>query len=100
MFLCVNVFADDIEHLIRPGETLYSLAKYYNVTVEAIQAANPSIEGTTIKSGLTLIIPDLNKPKTPAVVAAPQPQQKQEEVEETTKKKKRILPFQEKRQKG
>ena len=96
MFLCVNVFADDIEHLIRPGETLYSLAKYYNVTVEAIQAANPSIEGTTIKSGMTLIIPDLNKPKTPAVVAAPQPQQKQEEVEETTKKKKGFSLFKKK----
>ncbi len=45
------------EHVVRPGDTLYSLAKLYGVTVEAIQAANPSIEGTNIPTGMTLVIP-------------------------------------------
>lgn len=49
--------AENREHLVKPGDTLYSLAKKYGVTVEAIQAANPSIEGTNIPAGMTLIIP-------------------------------------------
>lgn len=56
------------EHVVRPGDTLYSIAKLYGVTVEAIQAANPSIEGTNIPTGMTLMIPDAvaepEKPKT------------------------------------
>ncbi len=46
------------EHVVRPGDTLYSIAKRYGVTVEAIQAANPSIEGTNIPTGMTLVIPE------------------------------------------
>lgn len=46
------------EHVVRPGDTLYSISKHYGVTVEAIQAANPSIEGTIIPTGMTLVIPD------------------------------------------
>lgn len=46
------------EHVVRPGDTLYSIAKHYGVTVEAIQAANPIIEGTNIPTGITLVIPE------------------------------------------
>lgn len=52
------VNADNRVHVVRPGETLYSLARFYGVTVEAIQSANPVIEGTNIPSGIKLIIPD------------------------------------------
>jgi len=58
MFTVLSLFADTRQHLIKPGDTLYSIAKKYEVTEEAIKAANPSIEGTTIKAGMTLIIPD------------------------------------------
>lgn len=54
----VSLVADNREHVVRPGDTLYSLAKHYGVTVEAIQAANPNIEGTNIPTGMTLVIPD------------------------------------------
>lgn len=53
----VSVFAQERQHVVKPGDTLYSLSKKYNVTVEAIQAANPSVEGTNIAAGMTLIIP-------------------------------------------
>ncbi len=54
----MTLMAANREHVVRPGDTLYSLAKLFGVTVEAIQAANPSIEGETIKTGMTLIIPE------------------------------------------
>lgn len=64
------VNADNREHVVRPGETLYSLARLYGVTVEAIQAANPVIEGTNIPTGMTLIIPDsIAQVSTPVVVS-------------------------------
>lgn len=44
-------------HLVQPGETLYSIARQYGVTVEQLQAANPKVEGTNIASGSTLLIP-------------------------------------------
>lgn len=54
----MTLAAANKEHVVRPGDTLYSIAKHYGVTVEAIQAANPSIEGTNILTGMTLVIPD------------------------------------------
>lgn len=56
--LCASAFAGQRTHLVKPGDTLYSIAKRYEVTVEAIQAANPSIDGTNIPAGMTLVIPD------------------------------------------
>lgn len=53
-----SIAAANREHVVRPGDTLYSLARLYGVTVEAIQAANPMIEGTNIPTGMTLVIPD------------------------------------------
>ena len=57
LMMISSLVAENREHLVKPGDTLYSLAKKYGVTVEAIQAANPSIEGTNIPAGMTLIIP-------------------------------------------
>lgn len=52
------LMAEVQQHLVRPGDTLYSIAHRYGVTVEAIQAANPSIVGTNIPTGFMLVIPD------------------------------------------
>lgn len=57
LFMVANAFAENRQHLVKPGDTLYSISKKYGVTVEAIQAANPSIEGTNIPSGMVLVIP-------------------------------------------
>ncbi|MDQ3101405.1 MAG: LysM peptidoglycan-binding domain-containing protein, partial [Bacteroidota bacterium] len=45
-----------LEHIVRPGETLYSLGKLYVVSPEAIQAVNDGLkEG--LKAGMTVKIP-------------------------------------------
>ncbi len=42
-------------HVVQPGETLFSIARQYGTTVEAIMAAN-GLTGTTIRVGQRLII--------------------------------------------
>lgn len=44
-----------IIHQVQPGETLYSLSRKYHVTVDAIQKANPTMNG--LKSGTEIQIP-------------------------------------------
>lgn len=76
MAASMSLMAANREHVVRPGDTLYSLARIYGVSVEAIQAANPIIEGETIKTGMTLVIPDATneteaKPEVSYVSGAP-----------------------------
>lgn len=73
--LPVMAVAQPQRHLVRPGETLYGIARQYGVSVEAIQAANPAIEGTNIPSGMMLTIPEpaLVEVGTPVVPATTQP---------------------------
>ena len=47
--------AKAITHQVVAGETLYSLSRKYNVTVDAIQAANPSMN--ELKTGSVILIP-------------------------------------------
>lgn len=63
-------------HLVQPGETLYSISKKYEVSQEALAAANPTlIHGTHVPAGAVLVIPE------PEPQAAQQvtPQQKEEQ---------------------
>lgn len=54
-----------VTHTVVKGDTLYSLAKRYNTTVENIVALNPSIEdGKTISIGQTYIMTSDKKPQT------------------------------------
>lgn len=50
-------------HTVQAGETLYSLSKANNITVNDICQANPGLDAANVKSGQTIIIP------------APKPQQ-------------------------
>lgn len=89
MLTALSIFAETRQHLIKPGETLYSLSKLYNVTVEAILEINPSVEGTNIKAGMMLNIPD---PITPAAeVKKTVVENNAEEVKNTEKGKKGIF---------
>ena len=49
-------FAQTTKHVIKAGETLYSISRTYDVTVSAIQAANPGL-GEKILTGQTIYIP-------------------------------------------
>ncbi|MCP4426160.1 MAG: LysM peptidoglycan-binding domain-containing protein [Chloroflexi bacterium] len=44
-------------HIIQPGETLYQIARSYNVAVDAIVAANKLPNPSHIEAGQPLIIP-------------------------------------------
>lgn len=46
------------QHVVKPGQTLYSIAKAYGVELEALKAANPKLDETSVPTGTTLIIPD------------------------------------------
>jgi len=47
---------DAARHTVRPGETLYSIARYYNCTTGQLRESNPHL-GKVLKAGETLIIP-------------------------------------------
>ena len=49
-------FAQTTKHVIKAGETLYSISRTYDVSVSAIQAANPGL-GEKILTGQTINIP-------------------------------------------
>ena len=49
-----------IYHTIQPGETMFSLSRQYNVSIETIDLANPELVGG-LRAGGTLRIPVLKK---------------------------------------
>ncbi len=57
-------------HCIQPGESLLGIALKFDVSVEALRAANPSIVGDLIRAGAVLTIPGSSGPA-PAGTAVP-----------------------------
>lgn len=55
-FLGTGYLLADTTHVVQKGETLYSISKKYNSTIQSISEAN-KIDGTDIKVGQKLIIP-------------------------------------------
>lgn len=51
-----GIIFSDTTHTVQKGETLYSISKKYNSTIQSISEAN-KIDGTDIKVGQKLIIP-------------------------------------------
>ena len=49
-------------YVVRPGDTLWSIAQRYGVTPQAILRANNLTSPNNIYVGQTLIIPDVNQP--------------------------------------
>lgn len=63
-FIGVSVFCSgflfaELTHTVQKGETLYSISKKYSTTVQSIADAN-KIDGTDIKIGQKLVIPEKN----------------------------------------
>lgn len=46
-----------ITHTVRSGDTLYSLAGRYGVTLAALAAANPGLDAAALRPGQTLTVP-------------------------------------------
>ncbi|WP_159801063.1 LysM peptidoglycan-binding domain-containing protein [Flavobacterium sp. MK4S-17] len=57
-------------HEVKAKETLYSLSKKYNVSVEAIESANSEVLKEGLKIGQSIIIPITGSPVTAQVKAA------------------------------
>ena len=59
-----SLFAGEV--VVKPGETLSSLANYYNVSLESIIESNGLNDPDNLKAGQKLVIPNLrellNKP--------------------------------------
>jgi LysM repeat protein len=43
--------ADAIQHKVKPGETLYSIAREYGVTVLALKESNPFLADRSLEAG-------------------------------------------------
>jgi LysM repeat protein len=68
----------DFRHEVKAGETLYSIARQYNITVQQIRSVNPGL-GSTLEIGDRLRIPDVQQNT---------PQPTVEKVEETKEEEK------------
>lgn len=53
----VSLDGDTIVHKVIPKETLYSLSKKYNISIDSLKLANPIIEKEGLEIGLSLKIP-------------------------------------------
>ncbi|MCR5613731.1 M23 family metallopeptidase [Treponema sp.] len=56
LFLGASVFADS-SHVVKKGETLYSIGRKYQITVSELRAANNLSENDVLKAGQRLVIP-------------------------------------------
>ncbi|MHB9153441.1 MAG: LysM peptidoglycan-binding domain-containing protein [Spirochaetales bacterium] len=61
VFLAMSIFAEDVlKHTLAKGETLYSISRKYNVSYEALAAANGITDPTKLRIGTVLIIPEVH----------------------------------------
>ncbi len=59
-----NPAAAIVNHLVRPGENLFLIAKKYGVSIDALRKANNLSRRSTIRAGTTLKIPTVASEKT------------------------------------
>jgi murein DD-endopeptidase MepM/ murein hydrolase activator NlpD len=59
---------EDVRHTIRPGQTLFAIAKRYGVSMQAIVAANGIVNPSRVEAGANLIIPGAMPPPPPSSV--------------------------------
>ncbi|MBI3760363.1 MAG: LysM peptidoglycan-binding domain-containing protein [Chloroflexi bacterium] len=57
-------------YTVKQGDWLFKIAREHNVSVEALIAANPGINPSSIQPGQVLVIPAPGAPIPPAAVAA------------------------------
>src|SRR5699024_2628416 len=56
------VDCDGMYYVVRPGDTLYSIAKKYGVSVEELLEANPNVDPYNLQVGQLICIPEKEKP--------------------------------------
>jgi len=86
--MAVAIFAQTQKHEVQSGETLYSIARQYNVTVASLLQINPGLDADHIMAGQNINVPagaqkTVDAPVTTTVTATPvttQPQNIQQQV--------------------
>jgi LysM repeat protein len=53
-------------HIVKSGETFYSIARKYSIGVDALEAANPTVKAAALRPGQTLQLARSTPPATPA----------------------------------
>ena len=59
--LGISFGQNSVTYTLQKGETLYSIAKKYNIPYEALAAANRITDPTKVKAGTVLIIPSVHQ---------------------------------------
>jgi LysM repeat protein len=61
--------ADSLTHVVRKGETIYSISRAYNISADELMKANNITDPSTLQAGRRLVIP--SSAAAPAVTPAP-----------------------------
>ncbi len=62
VFIHVNAFGQKLfKHVLAPGQTLYSLAKFYGMTLGEVFTLNPGLNAETYAPGDSVVIPIPNR---------------------------------------
>lgn len=72
-------------HIVLEKQTLFSIAKAYNVTVDDIHMMNPSLKETGLKKNSIILIPAPETPKTPEPKKKEEPQKDEPKPKEEVK---------------
>lgn len=72
LLLCPLLGAEPLYHVLQKGETVYSVARSFKVSPEAILSANGITDPTKVKVGQRLVIPQATSPGTTST-ASPAP---------------------------
>lgn len=67
--------AGESSYVVQRGDTLYSIARRYELTVGELRTANNFSESDVLKAGQRLVIPQADISSAVALTATPQPQQ-------------------------
>jgi len=59
-------------HIVKSGETFFSIARHYGLSADALQAANPSVKPISLRAGQTLNLGGKPAPSSAAPVAKKQ----------------------------
>ncbi len=62
--------SSNVDYLVQPGDTLFSIAKNYNTSVAAIRSANNMSESATLRSGQRIKVPSGSSVQTSATYLA------------------------------
>ncbi len=67
LLACTNLFfAQEIKtnsYTVQPKETLYSISKKFNISVDEIKKSNPDLVDDSIKTGQVIVIPEITTSK-------------------------------------